>query len=177
MGRDKAKICHHGVPHVRYLAGMLVEIAPTYVSMRPEQAGDPAFRGLKLLPDTVEGVGPIAGLLAAFSLDPRAAWLLAAVDMPNLTLPALAWLAAHRDPGAPATAYRVPGMDMPEPLCAIYEPGILPQLEREVGIGHYGLRFLLEEGARLVEPIDAGATAGVNTPREMMVAAAGLECG
>jgi molybdopterin-guanine dinucleotide biosynthesis protein A len=131
MGTDKALLTYHGLPQVHHLSRMLQESAPpTSISVRRGQLGDSAFRGLELLCDPFEGIGPMTGLLAAFALDPRSAWLVVAVDLPWIERATLDRLLAACDPAVFATCYRIPGTDLPEPVCAIYEPRILPHLER-----------------------------------------------
>ena len=71
--------------------------------------------------DAVEIEGPMAGLLAAMRWAPHATWLLAACDLPGLSLDALKWLVAQRRPGVWAV---IPYLDEPrrvEPLLACYD--------------------------------------------------------
>ena len=70
----------------------------------------------------------MGGILRAFDADPNAAWLVVACDLPLLQTPVLKHLVAERDPSKVATAYRAHGNQLPEPLCAIYEPAAAPIL-------------------------------------------------
>ena len=139
---------------------------PVSVSARRDQANHPAFAGLDILCDEVEGIGPLAGLLAAFAHDPAGAWLVSAVDMPWITASTLRRLVEARDPAMRATAYRNPWTGTPEPVCAIYEPGILPYLLRARDTGHYSLMLLRDVPVALVEPLDKREIQGINSREE-----------
>jgi molybdopterin-guanine dinucleotide biosynthesis protein A len=167
MGIDKALLRYHGEPQVRRLAAMMEEVAgPAYVSVRRSQLGEPALQGLRLLCDPVENIGPLAGLLAAFAHEPACAWLVVAVDLPWISRATLERLLAARDPACFATAYRIPSTGLPEPVCAIYEPKIIPVLERARDRRRYSLMLLRDVPIRLVEPADGRELQGVNEPGE-----------
>ena len=53
---------------------------------------------------------------------PHASWLIAACDLPNLSVAALRWLLSTRRPGVWATVPRLPGSPGVEPLLAHYDP-------------------------------------------------------
>jgi molybdopterin-guanine dinucleotide biosynthesis protein A len=168
MGIDKALISYHGEPQVRRLAAMMEGVAgPAYVSVRKAQLGEPGFQGLRLLCDPVEDIGPLAGLLAAFAHEPGSAWLAAAVDLPWITISTLERLLRARDPASFATAYRIPRTDLPDPVCAIYEPAILPLIEGARRSGRYSLMLLRDVPLKLVEPADERELQGVNEPGEL----------
>ena len=168
MGFDKALISYHGEPQVRRLAAMMESVAgPVYVSVRRSQLNNPVFRGLRLMCDQVEGIGPLAGLLAAFAHEPGCAWLVAAVDLPWMSTGTLQRLLSARDPACFATAYRIPQTDRPEPVCAIYEPAILPALERARDRKRYSLMLLRDVPLKLVDPTDEHELQGVNEPGEL----------
>jgi molybdenum cofactor guanylyltransferase len=167
MGEDKALLVYHHLPQVRWVAELMAGVAsPVSVSARKDQSRLPAFAGLDILCDQVEGIGPIAGLLAAFATDPVSAWLVAAVDMPWLTHATLEKLVLSRDPAMQATAYRNPWTGKPEPMCAIYEPRILPTLIRAREARRYSLMLLCDVPVSLVEPGDAREIQGINSREE-----------
>jgi molybdopterin-guanine dinucleotide biosynthesis protein A len=171
MGREKALLIYDGEPQVRRLARMLERLAPpAYVSVRRSQGDAPAYAGLRLLHDEDEGIGPMAGLLSAFREDTRSAWLVVAVDMPFLSEDTLRRLLDLRDPGAFATAYRNPEIGQPEPVCAIYEPRILPVLLGAKARGRYTLKLLRDVPVRLVEPSRPEDLTNVNDPGEYRLA-------
>ena len=167
MGRDKALLRWEGEPQVQRVARMLEQLAPpVYVSTRFGQAADSSFDGLHLLPDRDEGVGPLEGLLSAFREASDCAWLAVAVDMPFLSPQMLRELLANRDPTVFATAFRNPETDLPEPVCAIYEPRILPVLMKAKAERRYSLMLLRDVPIRLVEPSRAEQLRNINDPEE-----------
>jgi molybdopterin-guanine dinucleotide biosynthesis protein A len=169
MGIDKALISYHGEPQVRRLVALMESVAgPAHVSVRRSQLNNPVFQGLRLLCDQDEDIGPLAGLLAAFAHEPGCAWLVAAVDLPRISAGTLQRLLSARDPACFATAYRIPHSDRPEPVCAIYEPSILPALERAKETRRYSLMLLRDVPLKLLDPADERELQGVNEPGEFL---------
>jgi len=172
MGLDKARLVYEGEPQVQRIARLLERVAPpVYVSVRPSQAKDKVFRGLRLLPDEEGGIGPLEGILRAFREAPSRAWLVVAVDMPFLTEPVLRRLVESRDPERHATAYRNPEIDGPEPVCAIYEPAMLSVLQERKSRGRYSLQMLRDLPVKLVEPLDPAELRNINSLEEYRRAA------
>jgi molybdopterin-guanine dinucleotide biosynthesis protein A len=131
MGRDKATLVYRDKPQVEVVRELLSGVcARVFTSCRPDQENLPE----PVLRDRYDNIGPLAGVLTAMDAHPDCAWLVAACDLPFLDRATLEFLVAHRDPGAPATAFRGRLDRKPEPLCAIYEPtfrGALHQYVRE----------------------------------------------
>lgn len=73
------------------------------------------------LPDVPDAQGPMAGILAAMRWAPQASWLVAACDLPQLSVEALRWLLRTRAPGVWATLPRLTGKEGVEPLLAHYD--------------------------------------------------------
>jgi molybdopterin-guanine dinucleotide biosynthesis protein A len=170
LGRDKAAVPLDGVTLLERAVNVLSGVLPDVrVAVRREQLADDLRGRFALVADVREGIGPAAGMLAAHGLDPAAAWLVLACDMPGVTRELLARLVAGRDPGRGATAYRSPADGLPEPLCAIYEPATLSRLRREVDAGGgSGLRDLLS-GAHpvLLDVPGPHALGSINTPEDL----------
>jgi len=167
MGADKALLSFGDGPQVQRVAGILEKLCPpVFISVRRGQLASPVLAGLRLLPDREEGVGPLEGLLSAFGETPESAWLAVAVDMPYLTEGTLRHLLENRDPSVFATAFRNPETDRPEPVCAIYEPRILPVLKEAKEKRRYSLMLLREVPIRLVEPLGTEDLRNVNDPEE-----------
>jgi molybdopterin-guanine dinucleotide biosynthesis protein A len=167
MGADKALLSFGKGPQVQRVAGMLERLCPpVFVSVRRGQLAEPALAGLNLLPDQEEGVGPLEGLLSAFRKDPHTAWLAVAVDMPYLTEATLRRLLEKRDASVFATVFRNPQTNRPEPVCAIYEPRILPVLRAAKEKRRYSLMLLRDVPVRLVEPVSTDDLRNVNDPEE-----------
>jgi molybdopterin-guanine dinucleotide biosynthesis protein A len=150
------------MPQVRWALALLARhCARAWASARDAaQAAEFPFVGLPTLTDSPEVEGPAAGLAAAFSSAPDAAWLLIAVDMPLLEDATLEALVANREPQAIVTAYRHPD-GTPEPLCAVWEPAVRRLLATK---GSPSLRRLIEgSAARLLAPADPLWLESVNT--------------
>ncbi len=132
MGRDKAALEYHeGVPHARRTADLLGAVCErVFVSCRADQIDAGPDSALAALPDSVGRIpdafdigGPLNGILSALAAHPRAAFLVAACDLPFLSEAALRTLVEGRDATKPLTVFLNPVRDhFPEPLCAIYEP-------------------------------------------------------
>lgn len=168
MRRDKAALVYDGRPQLLAaydLVKPLVERA--FVSVRADQAAEPLRAALPQIVDAVDCEGPIAGILSALDAYPDHAWLVVACDLPRLDRATLEALIARRDTSAVATAYRSTFDGLPEPLCAIWEPASRAGLRAFATEGrHCPRKFLLANGAPLVELADACALDNVNTPDE-----------
>jgi molybdopterin-guanine dinucleotide biosynthesis protein A len=98
------------------------------VSIKEDQIGDPIRAKFKLIIDKYNQSGPMAGILSAHKIHPNSAWLVVACDMPWLDKQTLEQLMEERDAAFDATAFNSPEDDLPEPLCAIYEPNLLSEV-------------------------------------------------
>ena len=97
------------------------------------------LEGYVRLPDAPDAQGPMAGLLAAMRWAPRASWLVAACDLPQLSRDALEWLLSTRAPGVWATVPRRAGSPGAEPLLAHYDFRCRAALEQLAGSGTFRL--------------------------------------
>jgi molybdopterin-guanine dinucleotide biosynthesis protein A len=99
-----------------------------------------------------------------------------ACDLPFLSDAALDFLLLERDPGSLATAFLSAHDNLPEPLCAVWEPAAAAALaEYQAGGGHCPRKFLMRHKVKLLEPRDARALDNVNTPDEYAAALAAME--
>jgi molybdopterin-guanine dinucleotide biosynthesis protein A len=167
MGRDKASLAYHGKPQIVYawelLQGLGIE---AFVSCRADQADAENFRGLPQIHDRFLGFGPMGGILSALLSRRDAAFLVLACDLPHLDAETLSALIAARDPSKIATAY-LGHENLPEPLCAIYEPSAYSALLGFVGQGlHCPRKSLIRSDIRTVAPAHEHALANVNRPEE-----------
>ena len=129
-----------------------------------------------MIVDCVAGSGPIVGIRSALLEIPDVAWLVLACDLPFLSDAALEHLMRARDPAVYATAYRSAHDDLPEPLCAIWEPSAAAALAAAQAVGRSCPRkFLIEHRAKLIAPLDERALDNVNTPEEYAQAQNALE--
>lgn len=85
---------------------------------------------LPVLPDADDAEGPLRGMRAAMRWAPRAGWLFAACDQPDISSAAVEWLLLHRRPGVRAVMPVLPGASDPEPLLAYYDFRMAAAMER-----------------------------------------------
>ncbi len=168
MQRDKAALLYHGRPQLEWTFDLLSEICErVFVSVRREQMSDPVRSRFPQIIDRVADKGPIAGIASAQAEHPDVAWLVVACDLPFLNRATLGHLLSQRDPARHATAYRSSHDGLPEPLCAIYEPGSRLGVEMYLAAGkNCPRKFLGEADVRLLEQPDPRSLDNVNTVEE-----------
>lgn len=167
MQTDKGRLRYHGQEQREHAAELLAVVCTdVHVSCRPDQAADmPAT--LQSLPDRFLDLGPLGGILSAYQLDPNAAWLVVACDLPFLSANTLKHLVAHRQPSKMATAYQSPHNDFPEPLITIWEPSSYATLLRFLSLGYSCPRkALINSDVAVLKAPDARELRNVNTPEE-----------
>ena len=168
MRRDKAAIEFRVGENQLDAAMRLLEgrVARAYVSVRADQQDSARARYPRIV-DRGDIEGPIAGISAAFASYPDAAWLVLACDLPFLDAPTLDKLLLARDPNFDATAFRSSHDGLPEPLCAIYEPGARAGLNAQIAAGRNCPRkFLINAHTQLLEQPNPRALDNVNTVEE-----------
>jgi molybdopterin-guanine dinucleotide biosynthesis protein A len=144
--------------------------------VRAAQVDDPARSAHPMLVDSVAGEGPIVGIRSGLAAFPRVAWLVMACDLPFLNDAALDHLLLERDPDSLATAFLSAHDNLPEPLCAVWEPAAAAALaEYQAGGGRCPRKFLMRHKAKLLEPLDARALDNVNTQEEYAAALAAMD--
>jgi molybdopterin-guanine dinucleotide biosynthesis protein A len=168
MQRDKAALEYAGRTQLERAVELITPLVEqAFVSVRPEQTGDPLRARFAQIVDSGEAAGPIAGIIAAQARHPDAAWLVLACDLPLLDQQTLEHLLRSRRPARQATAYRSSHDGLPEPLCAIYEPSSREPIRAYVASGRDCPRkFLINADTALIDQPDPGALDNVNTPRE-----------
>jgi molybdopterin-guanine dinucleotide biosynthesis protein A len=177
MQRDKALLLYEGKSQLDRAFELLARHVPkVFVSVRADQAAEPARARRPLIVDSVEGGGPIVGIRSALAAHSGAAWLVLACDLPFLSDDVLERLLVERDPACLATAYASAHDGLPEPLCAIWEPAALPELAAfQSSGGQCPRKFLKTRPIRLLQPGDPRALDNVNTPEEYRNAAHALQ--
>ena len=175
MGTDKS-LMRYGdrPPEPQRLAALLAPLCHSvHLSCRADQnvpgfeAGGNANGIPIVMPDAYLNMGPLGGMLTAFDADPRAAWLVVSCDLPLLTEHDLAYLVERRNSFALGTAPTTlwDGAEMPEPLCAIWEPKARPRLLGLLASGVKCPRWALRAGgAQYVTPPDRQAFLNANHP-------------
>jgi molybdopterin-guanine dinucleotide biosynthesis protein len=153
MGRDKATLSVEGVP----LARRVAEALGTCLSRVRLVAKDEslAVLGFEVIVDRHPEHAAMVGVAAALAASAAPAVFVAACDLPwadprvALALLALAPVDGTADVIAPL------GPHGPEPLFAIYRARLLPELERRIARGAFGLQALLREVPNVLVPESA----------------------
>jgi len=144
MGEDKGRIGYYGKPQAAHLHELVLQCCErAFVSVGARHADSDSFLSLPLIRDEQFGQGPASALLAAARHDPKAAWLVVAVDLVLLDAATIAALVAGRNAAAAATAFRHADGTI-EPLCAIWEPAACAALGERVAAGDASPRRCLE---------------------------------
>ena len=164
MGRDKALLPIEGGLLVERIAEVVRAAAGNVTLIGAP--GRYAHLGLPVLPDLVEGSGPICGLHTALKAT-RADWnLVVACDMPGLTARFLSdLLAAAKQQGCACLA---PQTDSGlHPLCAVYHRRAGDAVEFAIQHKRFKMHDLLKVLEAQSFPVaDAAQLQNVNTPVE-----------
>jgi molybdenum cofactor guanylyltransferase len=177
MQTDKAALHYHGRSQLEWAYDLTSTVcAATFVSVRPDQCDEPTRAQFPQIADRQPGIGPLAGISAAFQEHPKAAWLVVACDLPFLTESVLRVLIEERDTSKLATAYRSAHDGLPEPLCAIWEPSAAESIRGQLASGKLCPRkLLINSPCKLIALPDPRALDNVNTPEESDAVAKILE--
>lgn len=165
MGRDKWALRYGEHPQAHRVAELLAGCCErVFLSARVEQQSAD-LPDVPLIVDSIPSRGPTTGLLSAMTLHPEAAWLVVACDLPFLDNDTLADLIERRDPLRIATAYLSARDGLPEPLCAIWEPGATRRLLQATEEGTTCPRkVLIQSNPKLLELANPRALDNANTP-------------
>jgi molybdopterin-guanine dinucleotide biosynthesis protein A len=167
MQRDKAQLAYAGQPQLLRAWHLLEAVTErTFVSVRAEQRDDPLRAGLPHIVDRYDAIGPAAGILTAQESYPDVAWLVIACDLPLLDKAVLKTLIDARDASGDATAFISRFDDLPEPLCALWEPSSHVLLKQRVDGGSYCPRKTLIQSRTKLLPAPGDALDNINTPEE-----------
>lgn len=169
MGSDKALLPRGDETQLGHAVHLLESyVEQVYVSTRADQADEPERRRFRQITDRYQGLGPLAGVLSAMDADARCAWLVLACDLPNVDARTIAGLLDGRAPGQPFTAFRSSHDDLPEPLCAIYEPTSRAIIDRFVADGlNCPRKIQMRSDTRLLRQPVPDALDNVNTPDDL----------
>lgn len=174
MGQDKGSMVIHQKSqreHVLEMISPLVDEA--FISCRADQLEE--IGHLPVITDRLLDMGPMGAIISAFMVDPNAAWLVLACDLPKLDREFIQLLIDQRDPWKFATAYESPFNGFPEPLVAIWEPKSYPRLMSFLALGHSCPRkMLINSDVNTIQTNTPEKLANVNTPEELKALADGL---
>ena len=176
MQADKAALAYHGRSQLAEAVRLVTPLAArVFVSVRADQVNDPLRAGYAQIIDRRENAGPIAGIMAAQEQFPEVAWLVLACDLPFLDAATLLQLVRARDPARDATAYLSSHDGLPEPLCAIYEPGSRQKLTAYLAQGlQCPRKFLGQANVQLLTAPNPRALDNINTRAEYDAAMSAL---
>ncbi|MCM8569261.1 NTP transferase domain-containing protein [Gramella jeungdoensis] len=164
MGTDKGILKYHGKPQRDHLYEMLQEVCDeVFLSVRSDQE-DEIPEKFRTIADMNEVRGPQNGMQSAHKTHPEAAWLIVATDLPLLNKDALLKLIVEREKEKVATAYAVSGSDLPEPLCAIWEPrsfDLAKEFISETG-NTCPRKFLINSDIKIIHPDDDAVLMNAN---------------
>lgn len=168
MGHDKSVISWHGKEQRYYIADLLEKFCDeVYISCRNEQQANKTDTRYKTIIDSVEGKGPIVGILSAFETNADVAWLVVACDLPLIDDATIEYLVKHRDTTKAATTYKSPHDGLPEPLITIWEPyGREILWSYKVEGYNCPRKALINSDTLILEPLNADALINTNTPEE-----------
>lgn len=163
MGEDKGQINYHGKPQVDYLIGEFEKAGiEAYVSCRPEQ-----YDSYQRIIDKFEGLGPFGAIASAFQLDPNAAWLVVACDLPLVNASVFRDLLTRRNFSKTATAFYNVETDFPDPLITLWEPKSYMRLMEFLALGYSCPRkVLINSDIEMINPSEPEILKNVNTPEE-----------
>lgn len=99
---------------------------------------------LPTIRDLREDPGPLGALEAAFQSDPESAWFVVACDLPLLDADTVKHLLQTAAPSAKASCYQNRLDGRAEPLCTLYQPTAMPELERYLAEDRRCARKFLE---------------------------------
>ena len=139
MGRDKAEMMLAGRT---LLDRMAAELAPLFGGVYVSVDRSGRYPGRRELTDLRPGLGPLAGLEAAFLRTGAEAVFLAAVDLPFADAPLAARILAAAGAGDAWVIRRRSGEA--EPLFALYRRSCLPALQACLAEGRRAAKALLD---------------------------------
>ena len=169
MGQPKHLLEKEGKVWLEHSVDLLSQLAERVVIVGSGQV--PVQLGSYLhLPDIIEAEGPMAGMLAAMRWAPRASWLFAACDMPDISLDAIRWLLDCRATGVWGVLPALTAGRHVEPLFAHYDFRAATLLEKMVREKNYS-PSCLGSHSKILTPTPpkqiAAAWRNVNTEAEL----------
>jgi molybdopterin-guanine dinucleotide biosynthesis protein A len=163
MGHDKGLISYHGKPQRVFLTTFLRNfVSNVYVSCNAEQE---ISNELNPLVDRYDVGGPFNGILTALDSGLKTAWLVVAVDMPNVDGATIKTLLGERDKTKVATCFIGHSEHHLEPLLAIWEYKALPLIFDFIKSGNKSPgAFLAEHDVKKISAKNSEILLNVNYP-------------
>ena len=169
MGQDKALLDHSGQSQLAYSVAILERcVDRVFVSTRPDQTNERERSRFERIVDRYDELGPVAGILSAFSEYPDVDWLVLACDLPNIDEATIRQLLQESDDKYPFTAYASSFDGLPEPLCALYRAGAADIVQGFVDAGlNCPRKMLMRSNTQLLKQANPRALDNVNTPDDL----------
>ena len=168
MGTPKHLIFEHGKTWLESTVDLLKNVVQKVIVAGAGEIPD-TLDNIVCLPDVPAIKGPVAGMLSAMRWAPYASWLVAACDLPDLTLDALQWLLSTRRPGVWAAIPMLSESVGLEPLLAHYDFRAHGLLENLVALGDYR-PARISDNPKIINPTPpehlSPAWRNVNTKRD-----------
>lgn len=168
MGKDKAFITYHdNKPQYSHIYDILNNFcSKTFVSCRLDQQ-DLYSDNIDKITDNFIDNGPMGGILSAFKFEQNKAWLVVACDLPFIDNTTIKNLIDKRDIKKYGTAYISSTDNLPEPLCAIYEPKSKIRMMQFLSLGYDCPRkFMINSDIKLINQNNENSLTNINTPQE-----------
>ncbi len=128
MGSDKSElILRDGLTQKQRGIQLLESVCDDVFISTREATEEP-----NTIADAFGSIGPLDAIASAQKHDSDTPWLILACDLPLIEKEHLATLVQSRDPGKDATCYISATDGLPEPLCTIWEPSIIPAVKTAV---------------------------------------------
>jgi len=168
MGKPKHLLRRNGRTWLKHTAELLDQVCEEVVIVGSGEVPD-GLGNHRRLTDVPDAQGPMAGLLSAMRWAPQVSWLVAACDLPAISLEALHWLLATRSPGVWATLPSLAGVPGVEPLLAHYDFRSRLLLEHLVADREFSLSRLATH-PKVISPVPPDqlscAWQNINTPEQ-----------
>lgn len=177
LGQDKVLLRYDGATLLARAVGLLRCFCDKVVvsgrdPAKPDAQGITPGVEARWLPDAVQGIGPMGGIMAGLATL-RLPLLVIACDLPLLDKPTLTRLLAFRDqrpPGAVMTTFLQQKTGFIESLVAVYEPEALAYLEASREAGVYKLSSAVPRELRhelTYAPEEGRPFFNINRPQDM----------
>jgi molybdopterin-guanine dinucleotide biosynthesis protein A len=167
MGHDKALLHWQQEPATLRAQRLLQTVCTeVFLSRTPEQPLPEGWQETHVIRDQEIASGPLRGILSAFVVQPKAAWLVVACDQPLLDAQLLSELVAQRNAQTVATCWLDSDGQFPDPMCAVYEPAFVEAAAPWVALGKGCPRKVLLNASITVLPSPGAVLRDADTPEE-----------
>ena len=146
-GQDKSALAVRGRSLLPTLVEELTGITDDVLVVGRREASPDLTASVRFVSDRAPGCGPLGGLDAALAHARHETVVLVACDMPFVTAPLLAYLAALiRHPGVPAMEAVVPRTERGyHPLCAAYHRACHDAVAGRIADRRFAMKGLLQD--------------------------------